>query len=59
MEEKIANRWLVVFGSILMQLSLGAIYTWSLFNAPLTKEFGWNQAATVFTFSVYISFFLQ
>ena len=47
-----ANRWIVVLGSIIMQLSLGAIYTWSLFNAPLVETFGWDPGATVFTFSV-------
>ena len=51
------NRWLVVLGSLIMQLSLGAIYTWSLFNAPLVEKFGWDISATVFTFSVTLVFF--
>lgn len=29
------NRWIVVAGAILIQLSLGAIYAWSAFTAPL------------------------
>ncbi|NLB88301.1 MAG: OFA family MFS transporter [Syntrophomonadaceae bacterium] len=40
-----------------MQLSLGAIYTWSLFNNPLIEKFGWDPGATVFTFSVTLVFF--
>lgn len=57
MEGKITNRWLVVMGSLIMQLSLGAIYTWSLFNKPLVEKFGWDASATVFTFSVTLVFF--
>lgn len=57
MEGKITNRWLVVLGSLIMQLSLGAIYTWSLFNNPLVEKFGWDPGATVFTFSVTLVFF--
>ncbi|SHG47428.1 MFS transporter, OFA family, oxalate/formate antiporter [Thermosyntropha lipolytica DSM 11003] len=57
MDTKIANRWLVVLGSIIMQLSLGAIYTWSLFNKPLIDKFGWDPGATVFTFSVTLASF--
>lgn len=57
MEGKKTNRWLVVLGSLIMQLSLGAIYTWSLFNAPLVEKFGWDVSATVFTFSVTLVFF--
>lgn len=57
MEGKMANRWLVVLGSLIMQLSLGAIYTWSLFNTPLVEKFGWDVSATVFTFSVTLVFF--
>lgn len=57
MEGKITNRWLVVLGSLIMQLSLGAIYTWSLFNTPLVKEHSWDPSATVFTFSVTLVFF--
>ncbi len=57
MEMKVANRWLVVLGSVMMQLSLGAIYTWSLFNSPLVEKFSWDVGATVFTFSVTLVFF--
>lgn len=38
--EKVMNRWLVVAGGILIQLCLGAIYAWSAFTGPLTKEGG-------------------
>ncbi|MCW7753763.1 OFA family MFS transporter [Desulfobotulus sp. H1] len=56
-DKKIPNRWFVVAGSLLMQLSLGAIYTWSLFNQPLVDTFGWSPGDTVFTFSLTLAFF--
>ncbi|KAA0167350.1 hypothetical protein FNF27_07310 [Cafeteria roenbergensis] len=31
------NRWLVVPGSFLVQLSIGSVYAWSIFNEPLTR----------------------
>jgi MFS transporter, OFA family, oxalate/formate antiporter len=35
---KLMNRWLVVVGAILIQLSLGAIYAWSVFTPALTAK---------------------
>lgn len=37
-EEKIMNRWTRVIGAILVQLALGSIYAWSVFNAPLAGD---------------------
>jgi OFA family oxalate/formate antiporter-like MFS transporter len=51
-ETTLFNRWLVVAGACLMQAILGAVYTWSLFNAALVEKFGWARADVVFTFSV-------
>lgn len=39
-ETRIMNRWIVVVGAILIQLSLGAIYAWSLFTKLLTDPAG-------------------
>jgi len=46
-----ANRWLVVFGSILIQLSLGAIYAWSVFT-PALEAAGWSKTETQAVFAV-------
>lgn len=35
MKTNSGNRWLVVLGTIIVQMGLGTIYTWSLFNQPL------------------------
>ena len=50
------NRWFRVVGALLMNLSLGSLYAWSIFVAPLEKEFGWNRAETswVFTIAVFV-----
>lgn len=53
-EEVGINRWWRVVGALLMNLSLGSLYAWSIFVAPLEKEFGWNRAQTSWIFTVAI-----
>ncbi len=53
---KVMNRWLVVFGAIVIQLCLGAIYAWSVFT-PSLKEAGWTAAQTQAVFSAGLAFF--
>ena len=50
------NRWWRVVGGLLMNLALGTLYAWSIFVAPLEKEFGWKRAETsnVFTIAVVV-----
>ncbi|MBT6094638.1 MAG: OFA family MFS transporter [Rhodospirillaceae bacterium] len=45
------NRWPVVFGAILIQLNLGAIYAWSVFTPALKAE-GWSKLETQIVFAV-------
>lgn len=56
-KERVMNRWIVVFGAVLIQLCLGAVYAWSLFNQPLVEKFNWEPADVVFTFSITILVF--
>ncbi|ADU30496.1 L-lactate MFS transporter [Evansella cellulosilytica] len=51
------NRWFVVLGAIIIQINLGAVYAWSLFNQPLINKFGWAREDVVFTFSITIAVF--
>lgn len=51
------RKWLVVAGAVLIQLCIGAVYTWSLFNEPLVSKFGWKKSSVVFTFSITIAIF--
>jgi OFA family oxalate/formate antiporter-like MFS transporter len=39
-----------------MNLALGSLYAWSVFVAPLEKEFGWKRADTsmIFTIAVFV-----
>lgn len=50
------NRWWRVVGGMSMNLALGTLYAWSVFVAPLEKEFKWTRAETsnVFTIAVVV-----
>lgn len=38
-QPKVVNRWLVIFGTALVQLGVGTFYAWSIFNTPILKMF--------------------
>lgn len=42
--QKSSNKhgWLVTFSGLGINLALGVLYTWSMFKAPIEKEFGWK-----------------
>ncbi|WP_413299620.1 OFA family MFS transporter [Bacillus sp. 1P10SD] len=46
------RRWLIVLGTIIVQMGLGTIYTWSLFNQPLVELFHWKLNSVAITFSI-------
>ncbi|MGE4518984.1 MAG: OFA family MFS transporter [Desulfobacteraceae bacterium] len=48
--QKVMNRWLVVFGAVLVQMCLGAIYAWSVFTPGLIDA-GWTTTQTMAAFS--------
>ena len=48
--EKVMNRWFVVFGAVLVQMCLGAIYAWSVFTPDLIAA-GWSTTETMMVFS--------
>lgn len=50
--EKKTNRILILIGTMLAQLGLGTLYTWSLFNAPLSLLHGWSLEQVVLSFSI-------
>jgi OFA family oxalate/formate antiporter-like MFS transporter len=56
--EETANRWLVVFAALLIQLCLGALYAWSVFT-PYLKEapFNFSNTQTQVIFSVSLATF--
>jgi OFA family oxalate/formate antiporter-like MFS transporter len=46
------NRWWRVIGGLSMNIALGTLYAWSVFVAPLEKEFGWKRAETSNVFTI-------
>jgi OFA family oxalate/formate antiporter-like MFS transporter len=50
------SRWWRVVGGMCMNLALGSLYAWSVFVAPLEKEFGWKRADTssVYTWAIVV-----
>ncbi len=56
MEERMLSRSWRIVGGLFMNLALGSLYAWSVFVAPLEKEFGWKRADTslVFTWAVVV-----
>ncbi|WP_040209031.1 L-lactate MFS transporter [Neobacillus jeddahensis] len=52
MKTNIERRWLIVLGTIIVQMGLGTIYTWSLFNQPLVELFDWKLNSVALTFSI-------
>jgi MFS transporter, OFA family, oxalate/formate antiporter len=48
------NRWGIALAGFLMQVALGAVYAWSVFRNPLTKQFGWSIAEVTWTFTICI-----
>ena len=52
------NRWRIPPASIAIHLCIGSVYAWSVFNPPLTREFGvvassagdWSLSSVVWIF---------
>src|SRR5260370_1313748 len=51
------NRWWRVVGGLSMTLALGTLYAWSVFVAPLEKQFGWKRADTSMVFTIAVMVF--
>ena len=51
------SRWWRVLGGISMNLALGTLYAWSVFVAPLEKQFGWKRADTSMVFTIAVVVF--
>lgn len=49
------NRWFRVAGGLSMNLCFGAAYTFSIFLAPLQREFGWSRAQVSLAFTISIA----
>src|SRR6201993_1891762 len=49
-----SNRWGLAAAGFLMQMALGAVYAWSVFRAPLARQFHWSIEEVTLTFTISI-----
>lgn len=52
-----SRRWIIVVGSILINMALGVIYAWSVFRPPLAAEFKWEPLMATGPFTVAVLVF--
>lgn len=50
----IQNRWLLATAGVLMQITFGAVYAWSVFRIPLSQAHGWTIAEVTAAFEIAI-----
>ena len=48
------KRWWIALAGILLQMALGAVYAWSVFRVPLSKQFHWTISQVTLTFTIAI-----
>lgn len=49
--------WIVAAAGFGINLTLGVLYSWSVFSKALTAEWGWSTAQASFPYSVAVAFF--
>ena len=57
MEQNLGNRWRFVGAAIVMQLCLGALYSWSVIRGPLEPVHGWDKAQSIAPYRYSVAFF--
>jgi len=57
-EGKLMNRWLIVIGALVIQVSLGAVYIWSVFQTPLKRAFpSWTETQVTLPAQIVLAVF--
>ncbi|OHB77553.1 MAG: hypothetical protein A2Z34_05875 [Planctomycetes bacterium RBG_16_59_8] len=57
-EHKTPNRWMVVVGALVIQVSLGAVYIWSVFQTPLKRAFpSWSETQVTLPAQIVLAAF--
>ena len=49
-----SRRWGIALAAVLLQMALGAVYGWSVFRGPLTRQFHWSISEVTLTFTIAI-----
>ncbi|MEE8181861.1 MAG: hypothetical protein V3T87_00945 [Candidatus Thorarchaeota archaeon] len=57
MSENVGNRHLVIVSAIIVQLCLGTIYAWSVFQDVLETGSGWERLYTQLPFAAGLASF--
>ncbi len=56
--EKVMNRWWVVAGALVIQISLGAVYIWSVFQTPLKAVYqDWSETQVTLPAQIVLAAF--
>jgi len=50
------NRWLAAVSTVGIHLSIGSVYSWSVFLKPITRQMVWSLKNVQLTFSIFILF---
>ena len=53
--KKTPNRWLILIASIISNLRIGSVYSWSVFQKPLIDLFKWTPSETLLTFTLIVA----
>ncbi|WP_174731954.1 L-lactate MFS transporter [Bacillus sp. Y40] len=53
---KTKNRWLIAASAVGIHISIGSVYSWSVFTNPLREQHGWGLSSISLTFSIAILF---
>lgn len=56
MQHRSKNRWLIALATIAIHLSIGSVYAYSVFKAPLTEQLGWDSSKVALAFTIAIFF---
>ncbi|MCE5280630.1 MAG: OFA family MFS transporter [Deltaproteobacteria bacterium] len=49
-----SKRWWIAIAAVIMQMSLGTVYAWSVFKKPLMTAHAWGETETQVTFMICI-----
>jgi MFS transporter, OFA family, oxalate/formate antiporter len=56
MAKKVKNRWLIAAAAVGIHISIGSVYSWSVFTNPLREKHDWGLSEISLTFSIAILF---
>lgn len=56
MANKVKNRWLIAAAAVGIHISIGSVYSWSVFTNPLREKHDWGLSEISLTFCIAILF---